>query len=51
MVKAETINKVVAIYRELYGDNAVEALVGLLSTLTSEEQMQRLIELKRKEIK
>ncbi len=40
---AKTINRIAQLYRQKWGDNAVEALVGLLSTVTTEKQLQVLI--------
>lgn len=40
---AENLNKISNFYREKWGDNAVEAVVGLLSTVISESQLEALV--------
>ncbi len=43
MSNAELCNDVARLVRHNFGDNAVEALVGLLSTVVSDAQLQALI--------
>jgi hypothetical protein len=42
MKQAELINEVARLARHNFGDNAVEALVGLLSTVVTDAQLQAL---------
>jgi hypothetical protein len=44
MTEAESLNLFVSLMRKKWGDNAVEALAGILSTVTTENQLQVLIE-------
>ena len=44
MRQAELINDVARLARHNFGDNAVEVLVGLLSTVVSDAQLQALTE-------
>lgn len=44
---ADLLNQIAELYRKEWGDNAVEALVGVLSTVCTDEQLNKLVELKR----
>ena len=44
MKQAELINDVARLARHNFGDNAVEALVGLLSTVATDAQLRVLVE-------
>ena len=48
MIKAESINELVALMRNEWGDNAPEAFAGLLSTVINDNQFYALIEHLRK---
>lgn len=43
-ISAELINQYAKLIRERWADNAVEALIGVLSTVISERQIEVLIE-------
>lgn len=43
-ISAELINQYAKLVRERWADNAVEALIGVLSTVISERQIEVLIE-------
>lgn len=43
-ISAELINQYAKLVRERWADNAVEALIGVLSTVISEHQIEVLIE-------
>ena len=43
-ISAELINQYAQLVRERWADNAVEALIGVLSTVISERQIEVLIE-------
>jgi hypothetical protein len=43
-ISAELINQYAKLIRERWSDNAVEALIGVLSTVISERQIEVLIE-------
>jgi hypothetical protein len=43
-ISAELINRYAKLIRERWDDNAVEALIGVLSTVISERQIEVLIE-------
>lgn len=45
--QADLLNELVKLYRQEWGDNAVEALLGVLSTVVTDEQLQKLVDLKR----
>ena len=42
--ESNQLNELVGLMRDKWQDNAVEALVGLLSTVVSEKQLQVLID-------
>jgi hypothetical protein len=42
--ESDQLNELVGLMRDKWQDNAVEALVGLLSTVVSEKQLQVLID-------
>ena len=44
MKHAELLNDITKLARQNFGDNAVEALVGLLSTVVTDAQLQALVE-------
>jgi hypothetical protein len=44
MKQAELLNEISKLARQNWGDNAVEALVGLLSTVVTDAQLQALVE-------
>jgi len=44
MKQAELLNDITKLARQNWGDNAVEALVGLLSTVVTDEQLRVLFE-------
>ena len=44
MKRIELENSLSKVMRDKWGDNAVEALVGALSSITTEEQLKVLIE-------
>ena len=44
MTHAELLNEITKSARHNFGDNAVEALVGLLSTVVTDAQLQALFE-------
>jgi len=43
-ISAELINQYAKLIRERWDDNAVEALIGVLSTVISERQLEVLVE-------
>jgi len=43
MSEAELLNELNKVVRDRFGDNAVEALIGVLSTLMNEKQLRVLI--------
>ena len=43
-ISAELINQYSKLIRERWDDNAVEALIGVLSTVISERQLEVLVE-------
>lgn len=43
MSDVELLNELNRLVRDRFGDNAVEALIGVLSTLVSEKQLKVLI--------
>ena len=43
-ITAEQLNRYVQLVKERWGDNAVEAVVGAMSTVISARQMEVLIE-------
>lgn len=43
MSEAELLNELSTVVRNRFGDNAVEALIGVLSTLVNENQLKDLI--------
>lgn len=43
-ISADLINQYAKLIRERWADNAVEALIGVLSTVISERQLEILIE-------
>lgn len=43
-ISPELINRYAQVMRDRWGDNAVEALIGVLSTIISERQLEVLIE-------
>jgi hypothetical protein len=43
-ISAELINQYAKLVRERWADNAVEALIGVISTVISERQLEILIE-------
>jgi hypothetical protein len=43
MSEAELLNELNTVVRNRFGDNAVEALIGVLSTLVNENQLKDLI--------
>lgn len=45
--QADLLNELAKLYRQEWGDNAVEALLGVLSTVVTDEQLQKLVDLKR----
>lgn len=44
MTHAELLNDITKLARQNFGDNAVEALVGLLSTVVTDAQLRALVE-------
>ena len=44
MTNAELLNEISRLARQNWGDNAVEALVGLLSTVVTDTQLRALVE-------
>ncbi len=44
MTHAELLNDITKLARHNFGDNAVEALVGLLSTVVTDAQLRVLVE-------
>jgi len=44
MTHAELLNDITKLARQNFGDNAVEALVGLLSTVVTDAQLRVLVE-------
>lgn len=44
MNEPEILNELSVAFRRIHGDNAVEALVGALSSVTTTEQLQALLE-------
>ena len=44
MKQAELLNEISKLARQNWGDNAVEALVGLLSTVVTDAQLSALVE-------
>ena len=44
MTHAELLNDITKLARQNWGDNAVEALVGLLSTVVTDAQLRVLVE-------
>ena len=44
MKQAELLNDISKLARQNWGDNAVEALVGLLSTVVTDAQLSALVE-------
>ena len=44
MTQAELLNNITKLARQNFGDNAVEALVGLLSTVVTDAQLLALFE-------
>jgi len=44
MTHAELLNEISKLARQNWGDNAVEALVGLLSTVVTDAQLRVLVE-------
>ena len=44
MKHAELLNDITKLARQNWGDNAVEALVGLLSTVVTDAQLSALVE-------
>jgi len=43
MSEAELLNKLNKLIRKRFGDNAVEALIGIISTLVTENQLKVLV--------
>lgn len=43
MTNAVLLNEITKLARNKFGDNAVEALVGLLSTVVTDTQLQALV--------
>jgi hypothetical protein len=43
MTHAELLNEMTKLARQNFGDNAVEALVGLLSTVVTDAQLRALL--------
>lgn len=43
MSEAELLNELNTVVRNRFGDNAVEALIGVISTLVNENQLKDLI--------
>ena len=43
-ISAEQLNRYVKLVKERWDDNAVEALIGVLSTVISERQLEVLVE-------
>ena len=44
MTHAELLNDITKLARQNFGDNAVDALVGLLSTVVTDAQLSALVE-------
>jgi len=43
-ISAELVNQYAKLIRERWGDNAVEALIGIMSTIITSSQIEILIE-------